>query len=160
MPFQTIKADFKFIVLATVIFVLALLMTAWDFVQIQKITYNFNLINVLGLVLFVIGITIRLVGKKTLGKYYSYGLRTLPDHRLIKHGMYKHIRHPITLAAIIYSTGISLVFSSLYGLLLMLLLVPCFQYRIKLEESMLIEKFGDEYLEYMKQTKKLIPLIY
>jgi len=42
----------------------------------------------------------------------------------------------------------------------MLGLIPCFLYRIKIEESMLIKKFGDEYREYTEKTKKIIPFIY
>ena len=42
----------------------------------------------------------------------------------------------------------------------MLGLIPYVIYRIKIEEEMLIEKFGIDYLEYMKKTKKLIPYIY
>jgi len=29
-----------------------------------------------------------------------------------------------------------------------------------MEEGMLIERFGEEYIEYMKRTKKFIPLVY
>jgi len=160
VAFQTARADWSFIISATLIFVLALLVTAWDFIQIQKMIYRFEMINVIGLILFLIGIVIRIVGKRTLGKYYSYGLRTLPNHELVKHGIYKHIRHPISLAAIIYTVGIPLFFSGMYGFFLMLGLIPLILYRIKIEEKMLIEKFGDEYREYMEKTKKLIPFIY
>jgi len=59
-----------------------------------------------------------------------------------------------------YSIGIPLIFSSLYGFLLMLGLTPLFLYRIKIEEKMLIKRFGEEYKEYIKKTKKLLPLIY
>lgn len=158
--FETERADWSFVISATLVFVLALLVTVWDFIQIQKMTYRFGLVNVVGLVLFLVGVGLRLVGKRTLGKYYSYGLRTLPDQRLVRHGIYRHIRHPITLAAMLYNIGIPLFFSSIYGFVLMLALIPLFLYRIKIEEKMLIEKFGDEYREYMKETKKLIPLIY
>jgi len=157
--FRAERADWVFVISATLVFVLALLVTAWDFIQIQKMIYRFGMVNAVGLVLFLIGVVIRIVGKRTLGKYYSYGLRTLPNHRLIKHGIYRHVRHPISLAAIIYSVGIPL-FLSLSGFLLMLGLIPLILYRIKIEEKMLIDKFGDEYREYMKKTKKLIPYIY
>ena len=150
----------RFVIPATLVFALALLVAALDFIYIQKGVYRFGIVNAAGLALFLIGVVIRFVGKRTLGKYYSYGLRTLSDHKLVKHGIYKHIRHPISLAAIIYDVGIPLFFSSLYGFLLMLGLIPLMLYRIKIEEKMLIEKFGDEYREYMKKTKKLIPFIY
>jgi len=158
--FQTERSDWFFVISATLVFVLALLVTAWDFIENQKMIYRFGLVNVAGLILFLIGVVIRLVGRLTLRKYYSYGLRTLPNHKLVKHGIYKHIRHPISLAAIIYDVGIPLFFSSLYGFLLMLGLIPLMLYRIKIEEKMLIEKFGDEYRQYMEKTKKLIPFIY
>jgi len=117
-------------------------------------------VNVPGLALFLIGIIMRRVAKRTLGNFYSYGLRTTKKQELIKHGIYKHIRHPTYLAMLIYSPAIPLIFSSLYGFLLMLGLIPCTLYRIKIEETMLLEKFGDEYREYMKKTKKIIPSVY
>jgi len=157
---QTKREDWPFIILASLIFFSALLVTLWDFLIFQKMTFHLSLVNVAGLGLFFIGISIRRVAKRTLGKYYSYGLRTLQKHELIKHGIYRYIRHPAYLAMLIYSLAVPLIFSSLYGFLLMSGLIPCTLYRIKIEESMLLEKFGKEYLEYMKKTKKMIPLIY
>ena len=158
--FQTERSDWFFVISATLVFVFALFVTAWDFIMIQKMFFRFGTVNAVGLILFSIGVVIRLIGKRTLGKYYSYGLRTLPNHKLIKHGIYRYVRHPISLAAIIYSIGIPLFLSSLYGFFIMLGLIPLIPYRIGIEEKMLIEKFGDEYREYVKKTKKLLPFIY
>jgi protein-S-isoprenylcysteine O-methyltransferase Ste14 len=33
-------------------------------------------------------------------------------------------------------------------------------YRIAIEEKVLIDHFGGEYLDYMKKTKRLIPKVY
>jgi len=145
---------------ATLIFVIGLLVAMWDFIQLQKAIWTLGLLNGVGLAVFVGGTVLRQVGKRTLGRSYSYGLRTLKDQKLIQHGVYRHIRHPITLAAIIYTPAIPLVLSSLYGFLVMLGIVPLFLYRIGIEEKMLIEKFGPEYIQYMKRTKRLIPFIY
>ena len=158
--FQTRRADWFFLIPATLIFVLALLVTVWDFVRVQGMIYRFDIANTIGLALFSIGVSIRIAARRTLGKYFSSGLKASQKHELIKHGIYKHIRHPAYLGSHLLSIGIPLIFSSLYGLFLMLGLIPCFQYRIKVEESMLLEKFGDEYREYMKKTKKLIPFVY
>lgn len=160
MMFETERADWWFIIPATLVWFSALLVTLWGFVKVQEMTYRLSMVSIVGLVLFLTGIAIRRVAKRTLGKYYSYGLRTLPNHQLIKHGIYKHIRHPCHLAMLMYSMGIPLFFSSLYGFLLMLGLIPCTLYRIRIGENMLIEKFGDEYREYMTETKKLIPFVY
>jgi len=42
----------------------------------------------------------------------------------------------------------------------MSLIIPLLIHRIKLEERMLIERFGTEYQEYVEHSKKLIPYIY
>lgn len=160
MMIKTIKSDWYFIIPASITFFSALIITWWDFVKIQEMSYHTNLINITGLLLFVIGVAIRRIGKRTLGKYYAYGLRTLQNHKLITHGVYKHVRHPISLAMFMYGIGIPLIFTSFYGVLIMLMLVPLTLYRIRIEEKMLIEKFGDNYKDYMTRTKKLIPFIY
>jgi membrane-bound ClpP family serine protease len=64
--FQTEKEDWRFVVSATAVFALALVVAVWDFVVIQKMIYRFGLLNVIGLVLFLIGISIRVVGRKDL----------------------------------------------------------------------------------------------
>ena len=119
-----------------------------------------SLVNVAGLGLFLMGVYMRVVAMRTLGEYFLTDLRTERDHRLVKHGIYEHIRHPAYLGTVLFSVGIPLIFSSLYGFLLMLILFPSYLYRIRIEESVLLKEFGDEYREYMKKTKKIIPLIY
>ena len=82
--------------------------------------------NGVGLAVFVGGTVLRQVGKHTLGRSYSYGLRTLEDQKLVQHGVYRYVRHPITLAALIYTPALPLVLSSVYGFLVMLLIFPLF----------------------------------
>jgi len=160
MKFKTKGADSYFIISASLFFFSALLVTLWDFVKIQEMTYRLSLVNVVGLGLFLIGVSLRIMARRTLGKYFLSGLKTSQKQELIKHGIYKHIRHPAYLGSHLLSIRIPLIFSSFYGLLLMLGLIPCFLYRIKIEENMLIKKFGSEYLKYMKKSKKLIPYVY
>lgn len=143
-----------------IIVISVLLVTSLDFVIIQEMTYHWSLVNVVGLGLFLIGVSIRIVALRTLGKYFLPDLKTMQNHKLIKHGVYKHVRHPCYLGSILFSLGIPLIFSSLYGFSLILILIPCYLYRIKIEESILLEEFGDEYQEYMKKTRKIIPFIY
>jgi len=67
--------------------------------------YKFTSVNVIGLILFVVGAYIHWVARRTLGKYYTYTLKVLPGHRLVKHGIYKHIRHPCYLAMLSFHTA-------------------------------------------------------
>lgn len=158
--FKTIKADWYFIIPMALIWLSGLAVTAWDFVKVQEAVYHFALMNAVGLIFIVVGIVIRRWAKKTLGKYFSYGLKTAEKQSLVRHSIYKHIRHPAYSGNLLIWFGVPLLFSSLYGLLIMLLLIPPFLYRIRIEENMLIAKFGNKYLEYRKASKKLLPNIY
>lgn len=158
--FHTERADWGFIIPATLIWIFALLVTAYDFVQFQGMIYRFGIVNAVGLCVSLIGVSIRKLAKRTLGKYFSSGLKISKEHKLIKHGMYKHIRHPAYLGVLLFWIGFSLFLGSLYGFFLMFGLIPCYLYRIRIEERMLMDKFGDEYREYMKNTKKIIPYVY
>jgi protein-S-isoprenylcysteine O-methyltransferase Ste14 len=108
----------------------------------------------------ILGVIIRIVAIATLKRNFSGRLRIRDDHTLVRNGIYKWVRHPAYLGAIILFLGIPVMFSSVLGFLVMFLLVPYLLHRIKLEERMLIGHFGAEYEEYIEQSKRLIPFIY
>ena len=56
--------------------------------------------------------------------------------------------------------GVPVYASSLYGFLTLSALIPVFLNRIRMEERMLTEEFGDAYRNYEGVTSKLIPFIY
>ncbi len=153
------RADWYFIAPATIVWSLTLVLTAWDFIYLQGWIYHLNAWSVLGLFLFISGVSLREISKRTLKKNYSYVL-TKQQKQLVTNGVYRFIRHPIYLAAILYVLGWPLIFSSLYGFFVALAFIPCILYRIKIEERMLIEEFGEQYVDYMKHTKNLLPYVY
>ena len=113
-----------------------------------------------GFALIVIGFVILFVAHYTIGRFHSSTLVIRKDHQLITHGIYRFTRHPIYLAVIIVAMGIPVYSSSLGGFLIMSALIPIFLNRIRMEETLLIEEFGDAYRAYKEGTRKLIPFIY
>lgn len=120
----------------------------------------FSFQNFLGLFLLITGFIILITAQITLGKFYSSTLVIRNDHQLITYGIYRFTRNPIYLGGIIVSFGIPVFASSLPGHLIMSALNPVILYRIRLEERLLIEEFGDSYRHYMMATRKLLPFIY
>jgi protein-S-isoprenylcysteine O-methyltransferase Ste14 len=116
--------------------------------------------SIVGLILFVTGLSIMIIGQVTLRKSYSSTLIIKKGQKLRTHGIYRFTRNPIYFGFILVAIGIPTFTSSLYGLLVMLLEIPICLSRIRIEQRMLIEHFGDEYRRYMKTTKKLFPFIY
>jgi protein-S-isoprenylcysteine O-methyltransferase Ste14 len=94
----------------------------------------------------------------TLGKQYSARLEIQTDHQLITIGPYSKIRHPMYATLNLFSISISLVTSNLLLIGLAVCVAIPFHWITKFEEQLLIEQFGVEYLEYMKRTKRFLPL--
>lgn len=114
----------------------------------------------IGLGIFIIGSILMIWAPLHLGKQFS-GLVTIQkDHKLITDGPYKYIRHPRYLGGILGVFGIALIFISIIGILLAIGVTILLIWRIIDEEKLLHETFGDEWEEYRKRTKKLIPFIY
>jgi len=116
--------------------------------------------NIAGLTLFVVGLTIAFVAVFTLRRFYLSTLVTVEDHRLITHGIYRFARHPIYFGVLIAIMGVPVYAPSLYGFLVLILLIPIFLNRIRMEEDLLTEEFGEAYRAYMETTRKLIPFVY
>lgn len=111
--------------------------------------------------LILIGIIIRYMIIRSLGKYFTVDVTIRQDHKIKKEGFYKYLRHPSYAFSLLTSLGLGLYLNN--WLSLIFAFAPpflAFAYRIKIEEQALIEQFGDEYIEYRKTTKKLIPFIY
>ncbi len=134
--------------------------SGWDLVRRQGSLYILSVQSIVGLALIVIGLTIELVAQITLRRFYSSTLVIREDHQLITHGVYRFTRHPIYLGAIMGCIGVPVYVSSLYGLLTMSALIPIVLNRIRIEERMLTDEFGDAYRTYEETTSKLIPFIY
>ena len=134
--------------------------TSWGLVKQPQNLSMFPVLRIVGLALFIIGLTIMIVGQATLWRNYSGTVVIREDHQLITHGIYRFTRNPIYLGAIMVFTGFPLYAASIYGFLTSLLLIPIILNRIRLEEELLAEEFQDAYQKYKESTKKLIPFIY
>ncbi len=122
--------------------------------------FVFPWVEVLGFALFVAGISLDIVGRVTLGRFYSETARMRPDHKLITRGIYRYIRHPVYLGVVLFAFSAPLIIGSLFGLVIMMALIPMLVHRIRLEERVMAERFGQEYTEYARRTKRFIPGIF
>ncbi len=156
----TRREDWLFIIPATLVWIVALIVTGWDFVVLQNAVFRFGFVSGVGALGMVTGVAIRRMARRALGKQFSYALKIVERHELITRGVYRYVRHPAYTGDLLFQLGLALLFSSSYGFLLMLALVPLMLYRIRIEERMMIEKFGDAYQEYRRKTKALIPFVY
>ncbi|MFC1802692.1 methyltransferase family protein [Thermoproteota archaeon] len=117
-------------------------------------------LNIIGVTMFIIGLIISISAHMTINTNYSWTLEIREGHTLVENGLYKYVRHPIYLGTFIRVIAIPIYASSFSGFLLGLLSIPVLNYRIRLEERMLVEEFGEEYKQYRERTWKLFPYLY
>ncbi len=151
------KTDRLIVPAANIVETAAILVSIWDFTFYP---YRFSWFNIVGLIMFMFGVSLYIKARMTLGQFFSEKLRLLETHKLVTSGIYRYIRHPIYTAEMLLLLGFTLMLNSIFGFIVMLLFVPLILIRIPFEEAMLKEAFGQQYSDYMEQTKKLIPLLY
>ena len=152
--------------LLRIFFVIPFLLTMILFIVSPDLLYFFSLqfdfpVRIFGIILIYLGVIFILWTNISLDRNFSTTLIVRDDHKLITNGLYKYIRHPMY-------TGISIW---LFGMLLatdnwfLLLIIPIYTilimgFRMVKEEAMLESKFGDEYQNYKKRTKRFIPRLF
>lgn len=96
-----------------------------------------------------------------LGENWSKTLEIRENHRLITTGVYRTIRHPMYTAIFLFVIAQALLLPNwLAGPSGMVAFGLMYALRVGPEERMMIEAFGDEYRDYMRRTKRLIPGVF
>ena len=149
-----------FAIPAVLVYSAGVVVSARDLIRRQGGLCTLSVQSIAGLTLIVIGLAVLFVATGTLWRSYSSTLVIRQDHQLVTHGIYRFMRHPIYLGAIMVCIGMPVYASSLYGLVTMITLIPLFLFRIRIEERMLTNEYGSRYRTYQEATSKLIPFIY
>jgi protein-S-isoprenylcysteine O-methyltransferase Ste14 len=94
---------------------------------------------------------------QTLGKNLTDTVVTRMEHTLVTTGPYRYVRHPFYLSFLIAVIGGGIVTANWYLFLTSLLPFAFLVARTRIEEEKLVERFGDEYREYMARTGRFWP---
>jgi protein-S-isoprenylcysteine O-methyltransferase Ste14 len=93
-----------------------------------------------------------------LGPNWSISLELRRDHRLIQHGVYRSIRHPMYLAIWLWSMAQAMLLQNwLAGWSAFVTFAPLYFVRAPREEAMMCRCFGEEYRAYMARTGRILP---
>ena len=96
----------------------------------------------------------------TLANSWSDTPRMMKEQTLITSGPYRTIRHPIYTAFILILGSTLFIASNwLIGLCWAGMTILEVVSRIRFEESLMLEFFGEQYREYMKKTGRLLPKV-
>jgi len=149
-------------ILSVAMAVTIILFLLTPFLNYYEVSNFYNIwIIVIGAILGIAGLAIRYISYRTLGAFYTRTLKKTDNHKLVTNGIYKYIRHAGYLSSILIFIGIGMTLCNFVTLGFVIVIYPIvYIYRISVEEKMLIDMFGNEYIEYQRKSKKLIPFVY
>ena len=122
---------------------------------------NGDWLSWIGILMILTGLIVRFFIIQNLGKYFTVDVTIRKDHKVKTDGFYTYIRHPSYAFSLLMFLGLGLALNNWVSLAIAF--IPpfiAFSYRIFVEEKALVEQFKDEYTQYRKTSKKLIPFIY
>jgi protein-S-isoprenylcysteine O-methyltransferase Ste14 len=117
--------------------------------------------GIVALAVMVLALGLRVWAAVTLGRFYTRTLKITESHRVVTTGPYARIRHPGYLGYMLMWVAFGVLLGNLVTIFLIpIMFVPVYLYRISVEERMLVKELGDEYVQYQKRTRRLVPFVF
>ena len=130
-------------------------------VQLGRLPIPANYLYMIGICCIVIGLMIRWIAILRLNKSFRVKVTVTEEQKLVTSGIYKFIRHPSYSGSLLSFLGFAMVFNNWITFIVIFLpILLAFLYRISVEERVLQEEFEQQYQEYCRKSKRLIPGIY
>ncbi len=125
---------------------------------------NYNLPGWLGWVgtaVFTLALLLLWRSHADLGRNWSAILRIRQEHTLVTNGVYRHVRHPMYTAHLLWAIAQGFLLGNwLAGWVFLVLFIPFYLVRATKEEQMMLEQFGQEYRLYISRTGGIIPRLW
>lgn len=155
------KKDIKAIIFFSILTVVFASISVFIFEnRLGNIKTHLNLFFWIGILTIFIGIFIRQYSMYIMGSSYVATLQVQEKPKLIKKGPFKVVRHPCYTGFMISLWGLAISLLNWdFFILTLFFSVSLFLVQISIEEKELEKYFGNEYVEYKKKTKKLLPFI-
>jgi protein-S-isoprenylcysteine O-methyltransferase Ste14 len=114
----------------------------------------------LGTVMMIAAVWVFYRAHADLGRNWSPTLQIREEHELVTQGIYGWIRHPMYASQWLWCLAQVLMLPNwLAGPVGFLTFVPFYIMRVRAEERMMIEQFGDAYRAYMERTGRVVPRV-
>jgi len=162
-PLRSLNAHgfYRFFAWETLLIMFILNMRTWfqnPFAWYQLISWVFLVASA---VLVILGVRLlRQIGKQDAGRNDASLYAFEKTSKLVTVGLYHYIRHPLYSSLFFLGWGIFFKSPSWLDIVLAILCTFFLVVTARMEETENIKYFGEEYAEYMKQTKMFIPYVF
>ena len=112
----------------------------------------------LAFILFVVAVTISFRAASALGSQLRIDASLSTDHQLVRTGPYRWVRHPVYSSFLCLLLGTGLMLSPLWLMLTGVAVFLCgTEIRVRVEDSLLAARFGQEFDEYRRTVSAYLP---
>lgn len=109
----------------------------------------------------IVGLALRTWAVLTLGRFFTMHMTLQNDQPVIRDGPYRWVRHPSYLgASIMYTSTTAFLHAWIAGAATVIILPMAFTRRMRFEEELLLQRFGQEYESYRRDVWKVLPGIW
>ena len=112
-----------------------------------------------GAIATIAGMLFSVWARVVLGTNWSGRVTIKQDHELIRRGPYQIVRHPIYTGFLFALLGTSFVYGFARCFIGVLIVGLGFWIKSKTEEQFMVQQFGEQYIQYRRQVRALIPYI-
>jgi protein-S-isoprenylcysteine O-methyltransferase Ste14 len=117
-------------------------------------------VTFIGTFLEIGGVALAVWGRRQLGANWSSAASVKEGQELVTSGPYRLVRHPIYAGFLWAVLGAALTHSGLLWITALAILIPVFVYRMSVEEKLMTGEFPDQYPEFQRRTKRVIPFVW
>jgi protein-S-isoprenylcysteine O-methyltransferase Ste14 len=118
------------------------------------------IVHGVGILLCVAGLALAVWARVYLGRNWGMPMSLKENPELVTTGPYRFVRHPIYAGMLLAMLGSSLVLGSLWLVVFVFFAIYSIVFAVRNEEQLLTKQFPNEYRDYRKRTKKLIPFVW
>ncbi len=112
-----------------------------------------------GVIVCAAGMAVLVRARQHLGRNWSQTVTTKVGHELVTSGPYRYVRHPMYAGGFLACLGSAIVCGGAFVFLLVIL-GAIFLRRVGAEDRLMEQQFPNEYPEYKKRTKAVIPFVW
>lgn len=163
---RTVKSSggwtMRIIAIAVVVFAVFLRGYAFELLPFLDVSFwPHSLVSgIIADILVVVGMAIMLCARFTLGRNWSANVVLKENHELVTKGPYKYVRHPIYSGLLLMILSTAVYSASVFGFIIFIAFFFGAYYKARKEEKLMIEKFPEEYPQYMGRVKALVPFVF
>jgi protein-S-isoprenylcysteine O-methyltransferase Ste14 len=117
------------------------------------------IVAVAGILITLCGAGFAIWARIHLGKNWSGQPAIRVNQKIVRTGPYSIVRHPIYTGLLIGVAGAAIATGSITALSVLAIIFVVFILKSRMEEKFLREEFGEEYEQYRREVKGLIPFV-